>query len=99
MPQDHVALLVGMLKHAEPELVRRWVAALLIVDAGDRARVVEAVEARIIETYGGGGKTPAEFDVVHPPTDKQGYVEQVVTTYAVRGQPGNAPVSKPGRAS
>jgi hypothetical protein len=98
-PQDHVALLVGMLKHAEPELIRRWVAALLMVDEADRQRVVEAVEARIVETYTSVSNQRTEFDLVHPPKDKQGYIEQVVTTYAVRDGTSNAPAAKPGRAS
>lgn len=74
------------------ELSRRWVAALMLVPPEDRPGVVESIEARIVETYTNPSRDdrPAgvrEIDVVHPPTQRAGHVEQVVTTVVVR-EPG-----------
>ncbi|MEM1331090.1 MAG: hypothetical protein AAGG07_11060 [Planctomycetota bacterium] len=52
MPSDHLRLLVDLLKPTGAELGRRWLAALLSVPEGERAALVEAVEARILEEYG-----------------------------------------------
>jgi hypothetical protein len=68
------------------ELARRWVAALLMVPAEERAVVVEAVEDRIVETYGTpAGDAPAErlVHVREPPAQREGYVEEVIRTYGV----------------
>lgn len=77
-------MMIELLRPLGPELARRWLAALLLVDEGDRAGVVESVERHIASVY--GGASPAgesvELKVVHPPTDRGGYVEQVEVTYA-----------------
>lgn len=87
-------MLVELLQPLGPELVRRWVATLLMVPRDQRDGVVAAVEKRIAEMYeqswrAGEAAADAintrdaalEVTVVHPPTQREGYVEQVVTTY------------------
>lgn len=81
MPNDHVRMLVELLRPVGPELARRWLAALLLVPEGDRAAVVRTIEEHLAGLYGEGGRG-AEFTVLHPPEQKAGYVEQVEVTYA-----------------
>lgn len=71
-------MLVDLLDPAGPDLARRWLAALLLVDQGDRETLVAEVERRIVETYA----AREELDVVHPPREVDGHVEQVITTYS-----------------
>ena len=52
LPQDHVKLLIGLLRPMGAELARRWVAALMMVPAEERLDVVGAVEERITRVYG-----------------------------------------------
>lgn len=99
-------MLVELLQPLGPELVRRWVATLLMVPRDQREGVVAAVEKRIAEMYEQSwraGEAAAdsinshddlgpEVTIVHPPAQRDGYVEQVVTTYQ-RAQP--APKAKP----
>lgn len=56
-PSDHARAIVELLRPASPDLARRWLAALLIVPAGERIGVVEAVERSIVREYGGAGGT------------------------------------------
>lgn len=51
-PADHVRMLADLLQPATPDLARRWLAALLMVPAEERAGIVKAVEARIVEQFG-----------------------------------------------
>ncbi len=90
VPADHVRLLVELLRPLGPELARRWVAALLAVDAADRAALVEAIERRVAELYAGvprRARPAREITLVRPPARRDGYVEQVETTYEVRAEP------------
>lgn len=86
-------MLVELLQPATPELARRWLAALLLVPAEERESVVRAVEAKITSMYGGGQRPQGgdagsrSFDVVHPPAQRDGFVEQVITTYEQTKQP------------
>jgi hypothetical protein len=89
-PSDQVRMLVELLQPLGPELVRRWVATLLMVPREEREGVVTAVEQRVSAMYEQSwrsGETAAqsmnsrEFDVIHPPNQRDGYVEQIVTTY------------------
>ncbi len=83
-PDDHVRMLVELLRPLGPELARRWVAALLSVDAGDRQALVEAIERRVGELYSGpAGRSRREVTLVRPPAQRDGYVEQVETTFEV----------------
>ncbi len=53
-PNDHARTLIEILKGFGPEgsdLIRRWVAALLLVPEGEREQVVAAVETRVAATY------------------------------------------------
>ncbi len=89
-------MLVELLQPLGPELVRRWVATLLMVPRDQREGVVAAVEARIAELYEHSWRAgeaaaadvlaqpdadPSHVTVVHPPTQRDGFVEQVITTY------------------
>ncbi|HLP85790.1 MAG TPA: hypothetical protein VK157_15675 [Phycisphaerales bacterium] len=84
-------MLVELLQPLGPELVRRWVATLLMVPRDQREAVVASVEARIAELYEQSWKSgeaaansalaPREIEIVHPPQQRDGYIEQVVTTY------------------
>jgi len=51
-PNDHLKMLIEMLKPAGPELGRRWLAALLMVPPEERESVVQAVESQIVAEYG-----------------------------------------------
>lgn len=52
-PNDHARAIVELLRPASPDLARRWLAALLLVPAGERLGLVEAVERSIVAEYGG----------------------------------------------
>lgn len=58
-PNDHVRMLVELLRPSGPELARRWLAALMVVPEGERAAVVESVEARIVSMYAPTGAVGA----------------------------------------
>jgi len=93
-------MLVELMRPAGPDLARRWLAALLLVDADDREALVAAIEARAAALYerkGGGADVAAEFDVVHPPVARAGYVERVTTTYSVEAKPEPAKKARPSR--
>lgn len=96
---DHVRLLVELLQPLGPELARRWVAALMMVDREDREAMVSAIERKVVENYGPHAKTPArsaestavaeghaprEITLVHPPRRDSEYIERIETTYEVR---------------
>lgn len=71
-------MLVELLQPAGPDLARRWLAALLTVDRAEREALVAEVERRVAERCG----APApEITVVHPPAQREGYVEEVTVTY------------------
>lgn len=86
--------MVEMLRLGQAEVARRWLAALMLVPASERAGVVAAVERQIVTTW--ASREPAadapthepdaerEVRVVSPPRQRAGYVEQVETTYVMR---------------
>jgi hypothetical protein len=88
-------MLVELLRPVGPELARRWLAMLLLVPRDEQEALVNAVERRIAETYGPSSlaenrpnrtsTTPAQgeepLEVVYPPVQRKGYVEQVVVSY------------------
>ncbi len=45
--------MIELLKPLGPEQARRWVALLVLVPADERAALIESVEKRIAEVYGG----------------------------------------------
>ncbi len=51
LPNDHVRMLVELLRPCGPELARRWLAALMLVPPDQRKGVVEAVEQQIVREY------------------------------------------------
>jgi hypothetical protein len=86
-------MLVELLKPAGPDLARRWLAALLLVDREDRPALVAEIEKRVASVY--RKDAPADgrqVEVVYPPVQREGYVEQVTTTYEVK------PHAKPAKA-
>jgi hypothetical protein len=72
-------MVVEMMQPATPDLARRWLAALLLVPREDRETVVASIEAKINALYPMRGR---ELDLRNPPEQREGYVEQVTTTYA-----------------
>lgn len=85
-PNDHVRAIIELLRPASPDLARRWLAALLVVPVPDRAALVEAIERRIADTYPRPHED-REITVVFPPQQRDGYVEQIEKTYAVKKKP------------
>lgn len=50
-PSDQTRMLVELLQPLGPEMVRRWVATLLLVDRDEREAMVEMVEKYVAENY------------------------------------------------
>lgn len=85
LPNDHVRMMVELLRRGGPELGRRWLAALLLVEEQDRETVVAEIERKVVELY--ADRAPRaegarlEVTVVHPPQYQAGYIEQREATY------------------
>lgn len=45
-------MIVELLRPAGPDLARRWLAALLLVDISDREAVVASIERQVADVYG-----------------------------------------------
>ena len=92
-----------MLRAGSPELIRRWVAALLMVPEADRPTVVREVTARIAEEYAAeiaagaateSGEPPDPmFHIASDPIERDGHTEQIIRSYAPASPPkkGRAP--------
>ncbi|MBY0261247.1 MAG: hypothetical protein K2Q20_02830 [Phycisphaerales bacterium] len=98
-------MLLELLRPCGVELARRWVAALMLVPVDEREAVVSAIEASLAREYAGASYSGEGrlTSVVHPPVQREGYVEQVFTSYSVaessrRPGPGEAK-GKPGRST
>lgn len=89
-PDRHVQALIALLRPAGPDLARRWLAALLLVDESEREALVASVEKRISDLYANDAETHKDFDVVHPTVQRDGFTEQVVTTYDTTEPPRTA---------
>jgi hypothetical protein len=76
-PGDDIRRLVELTRAGGPSLVRRWVAALLRLDAGARESLVAEAERR-------AGDGPVGLTVVHPPRSYDGYMEQVERSYEIK---------------
>lgn len=76
-------MLLQLLEPAGPELARRWVAALMLVPGDEREAVVRGVERRIVEEYG-GSEPERQVRVRRGPVQREGYVEEVISTYEVK---------------
>lgn len=74
-------MLVDLLRPAGADLARRWLAILLLVDEPERPALVAETERRVARRPCARERDPA-FDVVHPPVQRDGYVEQTHVTYA-----------------
>ena len=51
LPNDHLELLIDLLRPGSVELARRWVSALMLVPEGEREAIVAAVEAQIVADF------------------------------------------------
>jgi len=51
LPGDDLKLVVEFLRPLGPELARRWLGALLMVDPDEREEMVAAVEQRVVDLY------------------------------------------------
>ncbi len=97
LPSEHLRMLVDLLRPIGPELARRWLAALLMVDQDKREEVVAAVERQLVaddevrphRSLTNRGKVDGDLELrlVSPPVARDGYVEEKITTYAVSGEP------------
>jgi len=97
LPNDHVKAIIELLREGTPDLARRWLAALLLVPAGERAGVVAAVESSIVREY---ASAPDEQVVrlVHPARELDGFVEQQIVTYTPAPRPTRPKPSRRGTA-
>ncbi len=50
-PNDHLRLIVELMREGGMELTRRWVAALVLVAPEDRESLVTAIEERVAAAY------------------------------------------------
>lgn len=86
-PGDQMRTLIELLRRGGPELGRRWLAALMLVDPAEREGVVAEIERTFAERYRRGPAgaraegTNVSVTVVHPPERRAGYIEQKETTY------------------
>ncbi len=90
-------MIIELLREGTPDLARRWLAALLLVPAGERAGVVAAVESSIVREY---ASAPDEQVVrlVHPARELDGFVEQQIVTYTPAPRPTRPKPSRRGTA-
>lgn len=51
LPNDHLELLIELMRAGSIELARRWVSVLMLVPESERETIVEAVEAQIVADY------------------------------------------------
>ena len=88
---DHIRMLIELLQPTGPDLARRWLAALLLVPRDERQSVVESVEQRIASMFDPDAPLAStddeEIDIVFPPVQRTGYVEQTHKTYARKHDP------------
>ena len=52
LPNEHMRMLIEMMRPTGPELSRRWLAALMLVPRDQREAVVASVEQRVVEEFG-----------------------------------------------
>jgi len=98
-PNEHLRLLTELLRPAGPELARRWLAALLLVPEEERAGLVAEIERRIVRTYAEDDRDAIEMHVVSPPVQRDGYVEQIHTTYEVMRTDDDPPATRDAEAT
>lgn len=79
-------MLVELLRPAGAELGRRWLACLMLAPEAEREAIVASIERRMAELYLDNGDDDGErtLNVAHSPQQREGFVEQKVTTYAVK---------------
>lgn len=86
-------MLVEILRPAGAELARRWIACLLLAPESERAAIVESVERRMSELYLRTDRVDTDrvdhdvertVNVAHPPEQRDGFIEQKISTYSVK---------------
>ncbi len=82
LPNDHLRLLIALLRPLGAELGRRWLAALLLVDEREREAVVAEIERVLAERAELGGGRTAELDHVSEERQRDGFTERTITTYS-----------------
>lgn len=72
-PNDHLRLIVEVLRPHGVELARRWISALMLAPENERAGIVQAIERRMVETYGlgKGMSLPASLKELKPITTSE----------------------------
>lgn len=81
-PSDHVQMLVELLRPAGAELGRRWLACLMLAPESEREAIVDSIERRMAELYLEHDNS-RRVEVVHPPVQHEGFIEQKFTAYNV----------------
>ena len=88
LPNDHLRMLIELIRPATPDLARRWLASLLNAPEEEREEIVRAIEAKMRETYDDAERERAErrqwLHVSGPEVQKDGYTERVERTYEVK---------------
>ena len=51
LPNDHLRMLIELLRPDNIELTRRWVAALMLAPESERSQIVSAVEKQLVEEF------------------------------------------------
>lgn len=88
LPNDHVRLLVELLRPATPELARRWLAALLLAPEHEREGIVVAIEKRMHDLY--APASPDDDTLLHIDSESRSHpthTETVVRSYAAPKPP------------
>ena len=86
-PNDHLRLIVELMREGGMELTRRWVAALVLVAPEDRESLVAAIEERVAAAYdlpGSNGIFQIESTTPEPPVTEvsQASTPEAATTEA-----------------
>lgn len=60
----------------------------MLAPEAEREAIVRSVEQRMAEIYlGGDARDERTINVEHPPEQREGFVEQKISTYAVKKKP------------
>lgn len=82
-PNDHLRMLIELLKQDTPELARRWVAALLLAPAEEHTEIVNSVEQRLVELYASSADPDDQpiVSLTSSAEQRDGYTETVTRDY------------------
>jgi len=98
-----------LLRPAGTDLARRLVSALLLAPVDDREAIVASIESKLVEMYApvraagvdapnaGADEEPRMMNIIDPPVQRDGFVEQKIHTYEVKeDEPGERLGAKAG---